>query len=183
VSGSTRVGAGIGHRRGQLVLLAAVALAAALVPMTLAYLQLGYHGDVGAAGVDDAPIRDAERVLDRALHDAVSGVPGEHAWANRTAAVTEVRSRLRSDLSRLNRSRVDTGTAYGVTYNRSRALVWTRESCPSGPDRQFGPCRADRGVAVQERAGRTHVLAAAFDLRVTTPDGRWRATVVVRVGR
>jgi hypothetical protein len=170
-------------RRGQFVLLAAAALAVALVPMTVAYLQLGYHGDVGAADVGSDPIRDAERLLDRAVHDAVTRVPDEHAWSNRTGAVTAVRGRLDADLSTLARSRVEEGAVYTVTYNGSRAAAWEAEGCPNGPDRQFGSCAIDRGVVVQERAGRTHVLAVAFDVRVTTPDGRWRATLVVRVGR
>ncbi len=172
-----------GHARGQFVLLAAAALAVALVPMTLAYLQLGYHDDVGASGVDEDPLREAERLLDRAVADAVEGVPADHAWSNRTGAVTAVRDRIRSDLSTLGRSRVDEGTVYDVTYNDSRATGWKSDNCPSGPDRQFGPCRVDRGVVVQERAGRTHVLAVAFDVQVTTADGWWRATLVVRVGR
>ncbi len=170
-------------RRGQFVLLAAAALVVALVPMTLAYLQLGYHEDVGAAGVGADPVRDAERVLDRALQDAVAGVPDDHAWSNRTGAVDAVRGRLDADLSTLARSRVEHGTVYDVTYNGSRAAAWEAGNCPGGPDRQFGSCHVDRGVVVQERAGRTHVLAVAFDVRVTTADGRWRATLVVRVGR
>lgn len=176
-------GIGPGGRRGQLVLLAAAVLAVALVPMALAYLQLGYHGDVAAASTGDAPLRDAERTLDRALHDAVDSIPQRHPWSNRTGAVTEVRHRLRDDLSTLNRSGVESGTAFAVSYNHSRAVVWADENCPSGPARQFGPCRADRGVVVQSRANQTHVLAVAFDVRVTTPDGRWRATTTVRVGR
>lgn len=169
--------------RGQLVLLAAAALAVALVPMTLAYLQLGYHDDVGSAGLEEAPVHNAERVLDRAVSDAIDGVPAGYAWSDRGAAVTAVRDRLEGDLSTLNHTRVDAGTVYGVTYNHTRAVAWEGDHCPSGPDRQFGPCRVDRGVVVQERAGRTHVLAVAFDVRITAPDGRWRATLVVRAGR
>lgn len=171
------------RRRGQFVLLAAAVLVVALVPMTLAYLQLGYHEDVGAASVDTDPIHDAERILNRAVHDAVAGIPDDHAWSNRTGAVDAVRGRLDGDLSTLARSRVEEGTVYNVTYNGSRAAAWEADNCPGGPDRQFGPCAVDRGVVVQERAGRTHVLAVAFDVRVTTPDGRWRATLLVRVGR
>jgi hypothetical protein len=170
-------------RRGQLVLLAAATLAVALVPMALAYLQLGYHGDVGAAGVDEAPLGGAERVLDRSLHGAVEGIPSEHAWSNHSSAVTAVHDRLRDDVATLNRSAVASGTVYAVTYNASRAAAWAGEHCPGGPDRQFGACEADRGVVVQPRADRTHVLAVAFDLRATTPDGRWEATTLVRVGR
>ncbi|MEF8781793.1 MAG: hypothetical protein V5A39_14090 [Haloarculaceae archaeon] len=176
-------GIGPGGRRGQLVLLAAAVLAVALVPVALAYLQLGYHGDVDAASTDDAVLRDGERTLDHALHDAVDGIPERHPWSNRTEAVTEVRHRLRDDLSALNQSGVKSGTAYAVSYNHSRAIAWADENCPSGPARKFGSCRADRGVVVQSRANQTHVLAVTFDLRVTTSDGHWRATSTVRVGR
>ena len=168
-----------GRARGQFVLLAAAALVAALVPMAFAYLQLGYHDDVGAAGVEDDPLRDAERLLDRAVADAVEDVPADHAWSNRTDAVTAVRDRLQPDLSTLGRSRVNEGTVYNVTYNTSHAAAWEADNCPSGPDRQFGPCRVDRGVVVQERAGRTLVLAAAYDLTVTTDDAQTNATFVV----
>jgi len=172
-----------GRTRGQFVLLAAVALVVALVPMTLAYLQLGYHEDIGAADVGVDPVRDGERILDRGVQDAVTGIPEAHAWSNRTGAVTAVRGRLAADISTLGRSRVEEGIVYDITYNGSRAAAWEADNCPGGPDRQFGPCRVDRAVVVQERAGRTHVLAVAFDLRVTTADGRWRTTLVVRVGR
>ncbi|MFB6232800.1 MAG: hypothetical protein ABEH61_00935 [Haloarculaceae archaeon] len=170
-------------RRGQLVLLAAAALALALVPLTVAYLQLGYAGDVGAAGLEDSPVRNGERLLDRGLHGAVEGVPEDYPWSNRSAAVTAVKQRLRSDIATLERVAVEDGTVYNVTYNDSRAAAWESDNCTSGPDRQFGGCAVLDGVVVQERAGETHVLAAAFDIEITTADGRWRATTVVRVGR
>lgn len=170
-------------RRGQLVLLASATLAIALVPLALAYLQLGYHEDVGATGLDASPIHDGEQLLDRALQDAVVATPETHAWSDRTAAVTAVRDRLRPALSSLNRSSIERGMAYGVTYNVSRATSWARSHCPGGPDRQFGTCRADRGLVVQERAGRTHVLAVAVDLRATARDADWEATMIIRVSR
>ena len=171
------------NRRGQLVLLAAATLVVALVPMAVASLQLGFHEDVGAASVEDAPLRDAERYLDRAVGDAVDGIPSTYAWSNRTQAVTTVRNRLRDDLSTLNGSGVETGTVFAVSYNRSRATVWAAGSCTTGPGREFGSCHADRGLVVQDRASRTHVLAVAFDIQVTTADGHWNATAVVAVAR
>lgn len=170
-------------KRGQFVLLAAAVLVVALVPMTLAYLQLGYHEDVGAAGVDEDPLHDAERFLDRAVQDAVAGIPDDYAWSRRTSAVTAVRGRLDADLSTLERSRVEEGVVYNVTYNDSRATAWEADNCPGGPDRQFGSCAVDRAVVVQKRAGQTHALAVAVDVRVRMAAGRWRATLVVRVGR
>lgn len=166
--------------RGQLVLLAAVALAIALVPMTLAYLQLGYHEDVRAVTVDDTPIRDTESALRRAFHDATASVPGDHPWSNRTAAVDTVRDHLRPTLRSLNASLLDSGSALTITYNRSRAAALSNADCPGGPDRKFGPCVADRGFVLQERDGRTHVLAAAVDVELATPRGDRAATLVVR---
>jgi hypothetical protein len=146
----------------------------------VAYLQLGYHADVTASEQYDAPDRNAERVLDRAVHDATADVPGEYAWDDREQAVAAVRSRLEPRLDALRSSRVESGTVYQVAYNQSAAEAWRDANCPDGPNRQFGPCEADRGVVVQERADETHVLAVAFDVRVTTDDAEMRLTVVIR---
>lgn len=168
-------------RRGQLVLLAAAALAVALVPMALAHLQLGYHDDVQSATVDSRPVDDAERTLHRALDGAARGIPQQYPWTDRHSAVTAVRDQLRPTLATLNTSRLGSGTVYGISYNDSRAQSWMQANCPSGPDRQFGSCRTDRGVVVQERASETHVLAVAVDIRVTTDDSDWHAVTVLTV--
>jgi len=68
--------------RGQLVVLAALALALALVPMTLAYLQLGYDEDVETTTVTDDSTRDVERTLQRALIDAAGDVPARYDWGS-----------------------------------------------------------------------------------------------------
>lgn len=177
----TRSGSADGSRardrtRAQLVLVAAVVMTAALVPLALAYLQLGYGASVP---VDDDPVRDATDTLGRALVDAADGVPDSYAWSDRQGAVDTLRQRLRPTLSTLNRSRLDDDTALAVTYNASRANAWASANCPGGAGRAFGPCRADRGVVVQERAGRTHVLAVAVDVRVTGPATDRRGTAVV----
>ncbi len=62
-----------------------------------------------------------------------------------------------------------------VPYD-TRNKQW--ENLPHGPNRQFGGCQADRGVVVQNRDGETHVLAVAFNLRVTTELGWYEMTVV-----
>lgn len=170
-------------RRGQLVLLAAVALAVVLVPMALAHLQLGYRGDAGATAVDEHPVRTADRMLLITLHDAVNGVARNHSWAERREAVTTVRDRLDSSLSAINRSNLDRGAVSEVTYNGSRATEWATRNCPGGPDRRFGSCVAERGLVVQERDGRTHIVAAAFDVRTAGRTEAWRLTVVVQAGR
>jgi len=152
--------------RGQLVLIAALALVVALVPLVFAYLQLGYHGDIRPD--EPADTAQAERTLDRSLHDAVTGVDGTYSWSNRTAAVTAVRDRLDATSATLERSELSGGVVYDVSANETRATRWATRHCPRGSDRQFGPCEADRGVVVQERSGRTHVLAVAIDVRATT---------------
>ena len=151
-------------------------MTAALVPLALAYLQLGYQASVP---VDDDPVRDATDTLDRALVDAADGIPERYAWSDRQGAVDAVRDRLRPTLSTLNRSRLDDDTALAVTYNASLASAWATVNCPGGRGRSFGPCRVDRGVVVQERAGQTHVLAVAVDVRVTEPAADRRGSAVV----
>ncbi len=165
--------------RAQLVLAAAALVAVALAPVVVAYLQLGYHADVTASAEYDSPGRNAERLLGRAVHDATRDVPADFAWGERTAAVAAVRADLRPRLDALRSSRVESGTVYQVSYNRSAAEAWRDSSCPGGPNRQFGPCEARRGVVVQNRAGRTHVLAVAFDVRVVSEESEMALTLVV----
>lgn len=164
--------------RGQLVLVAAAALAIALAPLVLAYLQLGYHADVQASAEYDAPAENAQRFLERAVHESAAGIPEDYDWADRGDAVETVHSRLDPKRSRLATARVESGTAYRTSYNQTAATAWASDNCPSGPDRQFGGCEARRGVVVQNRAGRTHVLAVALDVTVTTERGARRLTLV-----
>jgi hypothetical protein len=169
-----------GTDRGQLVLVAAGVLALALVPIALAYLQLGYHADVRASVEYEDPQRNAERLLERSVYEASADVQGEYDWWQRDRGVREVRDGLRPGLETLRSARVETGTAYEVEYNQTAAESWAAERCPGGPSRDFGPCEAIDGVVVQERAGETHVLGAVFDVRVTTEYGWSRSTVAVR---
>jgi hypothetical protein len=164
--------------RGQFVLLAAVALAVALVPLVLAYLQLGYHDDVHA-GSGNAPAQQATTTLERGLHDAATGVPIEYSWVERSAAVDAVRDRLEPTREAVTTAGLDRGVVYTVSYNQQRAATWAGNNCPDGPDRQFGPCEAIDGVIVQERQGRTHVLGVAFDVTVTTPDRELQLSLTV----
>jgi hypothetical protein len=168
-------------RRGQVVLVAAAVVALALVPVLFSYLQLGYHDDVTASEQYTDPTRNAERFLERAVVDASDGVPADYNWGQRRAAVSEVRDRLAPRFDTLQAARVERGTVYRVRYNRSAARAYANEHCPGGPDRQFGPCRADRGVVVQHRAGETHVVAVAVDLTVTGERRTVAETIVVRV--
>ena len=168
------------RERAQLVLAAAAVVAVALAPVVVAYLQFGYHDDVRASGEYDAPAGNAQRVLERAVHESSSAIPASHEWSEREDAVMEIRERLEPRLANLEAARVEEGTAYQVAYNESAAVAWADEHCPSGPNRQFGECEAIDGVVVQDRVGGTHVLAVAFDLQVTTEQGWIREVVVVK---
>jgi len=165
------------QQRGQIVLLAAIALAVVLVPIVLAYLQLGYHADTEPT-TGTAPETAVERELDRAVHDASSGIAGAYDWNRRDDAIRIVQNRLGPPIQRLERSQLEDGIGYRISYNQSRASRWARINCESGPDRQFGRCEASQGVVVQDRGGQTHVLAVAFDITVSTPDGDRRLTTV-----
>lgn len=164
--------------RGQLVLIAAVALALALVSLSVAYLQLGYNED--APAVDQQPAQQLEGVLDRALHNASAGVPERYGWADRDDAVRTVGERLNQTIERLETSRLHDGHAYAITRNDTDTTGWVSSNCPGGPDRQFGDCDSSDGVVVQERDGRTHVLAVAFDIVITTPDREVAVTLLIR---
>jgi hypothetical protein len=167
-----------GDGRGQLVLLAAAAVAVAIVPLAFGYFQLGYAADVRAGGDHTDPGRDATRVLSRAVHESALEASGP--WANRAGVVDRTRGRLAPRLDSLRTARVGRGTVFEVGYNDSAADRWAGRDCPGGPDRRFGDCEARRGVVVQERAGETHVLAVAFDVRITTERGTRALTLVVR---
>lgn len=166
--------------RGQLVLAAALVLVVALVPMVLAYLQLGYHGDV-RSGLGGDPATDTEVVLDRSVHDASEGVAAEYRWEERSDAVRAVRDRLASPIRTLERSRLEAGVATAIRYDEGRARALAARNCPAGPDRQFGSCEASGGVVVQDRGGDTHVLAVAFEVTITTPDGRTQLRTLVEI--
>lgn len=169
------------NKRGQLVLVAAVLIVVALVPIAFAYLQLGYNADIEASGDYADPLANADRFLSRAVHEAGANISTHYVWNHRSSAVTAVHDRLQSRIFVLERSQITEGIAYRVSYNDSAAVAWTITHCPSGPARQFGPCEIDRSVIIQERAGETHVLAVAFDVTITTERGRIEATVIIPV--
>lgn len=169
------------NRRGQLVLVAAVLIAIAMVPLVLAYLQLGYHADVASGGAHDDPTADARSVLVPTVHDASAGVPNQYTWAQRSTAVDTVRSRLDTRISTVETARIEEGIHRNVTYNQTLATTWAADNCPSGPDRQFGSCEVDSGVVVQERAGETHVLGIGFDMETTTQRERTEMSFVIEI--
>jgi hypothetical protein len=166
--------------RGQLVLVAAGVVAIALVPMVVAYLQLGYHADVAASAEHHHPVSNAERVLDRAVHNATASVRGDYDWSQRDLAADGVNRTLDPFVRQVEQSRLESGVAYEVTQNGSAATTWAGDHCPRGPNRAFGACETRGGVVVQERTGETDALAVAFDVRVTTEDGTTDVTFVFR---
>jgi hypothetical protein len=167
--------------RGQLVLVAAAVVAVALVPLLLAYLQLGYHPDVA----DGRPaVAGAEPVefLDRSVHDAAAETAGEYEWTERAAMADAVRVELGEDTETLELTRLEEGLSYAVSYNRTAAADWRADNCDRGEGRRFGSCETDGGIVLQERADEAVLLAVAFDIESVGPEGTAEVTVVVVVG-
>jgi uncharacterized iron-regulated membrane protein len=162
-----------------MVLLAGVVVALALIAMLVAYMQLGYHADVTSAGVDENAVGDGQSYLERTTHDTARALRGEYAWSERGQAVTAARNRIEPQLAELQRANVESGRAVTVTFNQTVAQRWTNRNCPGGRGREFGSCEVDRSVVVQERDGRTLVLAVGYDLEVTTDSERSRLSLVV----
>jgi hypothetical protein len=167
------------NERGQAVLLAALILVVALVPIVVAYLQLGYEGE-SHAGIGSDTDLDTQRLLERAVQEETSDIPSTYDWNERQRAIERVRGRLSPTVEGLSRSRLEDGITQQLTYNESSADDWAADRCPGGPDRQFGSCTAIDGIVVQERAGQTHVLAVAVDLTTTTSDRDSTLTTVIR---
>jgi len=166
--------------RGQLVLVAAAVVAIGLAPILLAYLQLGYHPDVASEPeVSGAP---AAEYLDRSVHEAADSTAGEYAWEDRATMAEAVRTAIDDDVETLETARLDEGVTYVVTYNDTAARAWVDEHCVTGDGTRFGACTTDGGVAMQERAGESVLLAVAFDVRVVGPDGETEITLVIDVG-
>ncbi len=170
---------GSAEERGQLVLVAALALALALVALGVAYLQLGYHDDIATTEQDSA--QQLERTLDQAVHEAAADVPETYRWSERDTAVETLRDELNATTETLETSRLSDGHVYRITVNETHADQWVAENCPDDANRQFGGCDASDGVTVQERNDQTHVLAVTFDLAITTPDGETSATIAVEI--
>lgn len=168
-----------GSDRGQVVLLAAAVVVVALVPMLLAYAQLGYGGADAEIGAAPAPEADAQRLLDRAVADAAGEVDGEVGWSNRSGAATRANGTLAPRVRRIEAARAHDGVALAVEQNASAAAAWAAENCPSGEMRRFGSCETAGGVVVQERAGEVALLAVAYDVRANATKRSVRSTRVV----
>jgi hypothetical protein len=166
--------------RGQLVLVAAAVLALALVPLSFAYLQLGYHADVRAASADESPGSETVRLLERAVHEASGEATGQ-PWPGRAGAAAQVNRTLSEDIDAIEAAQVERGIAAEILQNGTAAGAWADANCPGGPEgRQFGPCETRGGLVLQERAGETHLVAVAFDVSVVSERGEAELTVVIR---
>lgn len=168
------------RRRGQLVLLAAVLLAVALLPLLTAVVQLGYQPSGPGRAVDSHPVTASSQVLERAVADVAPRVPRNFSWGAREAAAAAVRRQLAPTAAALNRSRIASGTSLAVVFNESRAARWAGLHCPGGPGREFGDCWTSGGVVLQERRGRAHLVAVATDVSAVGRDAVWDATLVLR---
>lgn len=160
-------------------MLAAVLLALALVPVAFAYLQLGYHDDIGANSPGTA-MGETERAVERGVHESAVAIRETFDWERREAAVAAFRDGLASTRRAVSRAELGDGRAVRVEYNQTRAALAADRHCPSGTARQFGDCDAIGGVVVQERAGTTHVLSVAVDLELTGPQQERTVTTVLQ---
>jgi hypothetical protein len=171
--------------RGQIVLVAAAVVAIAFLSMTLAYAQLGYDADrTGAGTVEAASVSEIDRSLTGSLRAAARKVRhGGDAptWRDHRAVADRVRVSLASDTGRLERAHAAESRSVTIELDDATATQWARKRCPGGLGRDFGPCRAIDGIVVQERAGETAVVAAAFRIRVVSPAESTTVTVVSRV--
>ncbi|SEO45032.1 hypothetical protein SAMN04487948_102475 [Halogranum amylolyticum] len=136
--------------------------------------QSEVHADVVAT------IRETQTGFGYEIREPVFGARGEYTWSQRAFAADGVNRSLEPFVRQVEQSRLEAGVVYEVAQNGSAATTWAGRNCPSGPNREFGPCETRGGVVVQERAGETDVLAVAFDVRVTTDDGTTDVTFVFR---
>jgi len=167
-----------GGRRAQVVIAMAVVVTIALVPIAAAYLQLGYVAD------DTTPSRhsdasDVTAALSQAVADAEGQVAGEYTWSERSASATAARAWLDPRLVGIETPRDADSIAIRIAYNDSMATRVATSKCPHGDGREFGACRTDGGIVVQERDGDTVLVAVAFDIRIQTPDRSTSMTTVV----
>lgn len=155
-------------------------LALALIPLGFAYLQLGYHADVQAAGAEQSPGSETLRLLERAVHEASDEAVG-HPWTGRVGAAAQVNRTLKEDVDTIEAARVERGIAAEIRQNASEATVWAASNCPGGSGQNFGDCETRGGLVLQDRAGETHLVAVAFDVTVVSERGETELTVVIRV--
>ncbi|WP_144902083.1 DUF7261 family protein [Halobellus captivus] len=169
--------------RAQVVLVAAAVVAVAFLTMTLAYAQLGYDGDrTGAGAVDVVSVSAIERGVTESFRAAVreeSMESTDSSWRERERVVERIRDDVDAGIDRLEGTYAEDDRSLVVSFDDATASAWSESHCPDGPGRAFGPCRSIGGVVVQERAGETTPIAAAFSVRIVSPAESTTATVVV----
>jgi hypothetical protein len=166
--------------RGQVVVLAAVVIAVALVAMATAYHGLGYHGDVQTVrelGGDD-PMVDAEHRLQRRVDTASVSVI--RPWQARAQAVNDTRDAVAEARDALRQTAAVDRGVFVVRENGDLAADWAEDDCPSGRLRAFGPCVADGGIVVQERANETVLVGVALDVVYRSSERETTATLRLR---
>ncbi|WP_338741150.1 DUF7261 family protein [Haloplanus salilacus] len=168
------------RRRGQLVLLAAAVVVTALVPMLLAYAQLGYAGDAASTPDARTTLTDAERSLERSVGDATTALSNRTDGGRHALLADLVVDRLAPARERIESSGTDRGHAVAVVRNTTAATRWAERACPRGEAREFGDCVVTDGVVTQTRADTTALVAVAVDVRVRGPDGTAETTLVIR---
>lgn len=169
----------LASRRSQLVLVAAGVIAIGLLPIVLAYTQLGYAGVATTDPTASTPTEDARQAVERAAFDASTDLQGLRPWTERDAAVSQVTDRFDARVASIETAGIERGVSHEVERNQSAAVQFATERCPGGPDRQFGACDVEDGVVVQERGADTHVVAIAVDLRTVTEGATYEGTYVL----
>jgi len=161
--------------RAQFVLLAAAVFAVALVPVVTAYYTLGYHGDVHESGptVEDATVGTLETALGRATRNA-----SDTGWADRNRTAEDVRRAATTALPAIRNATLAGNLSVG--FDAPAARNATENHCPNGAAKRFGDCAAHRGIILQNRSGRTHVVGATVHLEWTGVERSGDVTLFVR---
>lgn len=169
----------LGGRRSQLVLVAAGVIAIGLLPVVLAYTQLGYTGMAASEPTATAATDDALRAVERSAFAASEEAQAAAPWSARATVVDDVTARFDPRVRAIETGSVRRAVAHEVERNTSVATAWASTNCSDGPNRDFGPCEAIDGVVVQERQGTTHVLAIVVDLRTVVEGVTHHGTYVL----
>ena len=169
--------------RGQIVLVAAAVVAVALLSMTLAYAQLGYDADRTGAGATVASVSEIDRSLTGSLRTAAREArhrADDRSWRDHRSVADGVRESIQTDIDRLERAHAAESRSLAIEFRDAAATQWARSRCPDSRGRDFGPCRAIGGIVLQERAGETTVVAAAFRIQIVSPAESTTVTTVSR---
>ncbi|SDZ92287.1 hypothetical protein SAMN04488065_1240 [Haloplanus vescus] len=169
------------RRRGQLVLLAAAVVVTALVPMLLAYAQVGASDAVVDPTADErAALEDTRRTLERSVSETTLALANRSGPDAHGTVATRAGTRFEQTAATLRESGTERGVAVSVERNATAAREWASDACPRGPARTFGTCVATDGVVTQTRANTTAFVAVAVDVSIRGPDATASATFVVR---